>query len=34
MSAALTQPQLDVALKAFASVGQELGILEKERRLG
>ena len=34
MSAALTQAQLDVALKAFASVGQELGILVKERRLG
>src|SRR5580700_2443400 len=34
MSAALTQAQLDVALKAFANVGQELGILEKERRLG
>jgi glycine C-acetyltransferase len=34
MSAALTQAQLDVALKAFASVGQELGILPKERKLG
>jgi glycine C-acetyltransferase len=34
MSAALTQAQLDVALKAFASVGQELGIIEKERRSG
>src|SRR5580658_8254965 len=34
MSAALTQAQLDVALKAFANVGEELGILEKERRLG
>jgi glycine C-acetyltransferase len=34
MSAALTRGQLDVALKAFASVGHELGILAKERRLG
>jgi glycine C-acetyltransferase len=34
MSAALTQSQLDTALAAFASVGQELGILEKERRRG
>jgi glycine C-acetyltransferase len=34
MSAALTQAQLDAALTAFASVGQELGILAKERRLG
>jgi glycine C-acetyltransferase len=34
MSAALTQAQLDVALKAFASVGQQLGIIEKERRSG
>jgi glycine C-acetyltransferase len=34
MSAALTQSQLDTALAAFASVGQELGILEQERRRG
>ena len=34
MSAALTQSQLDTALAAFASVGEELGILEKERRRG
>jgi glycine C-acetyltransferase len=34
MSAALTQAQLDVALTAFANVGQELGILARERRLG
>ncbi len=34
MSAALTQAQLDTALAAFASVGQELGILEQERRRG
>jgi len=34
MSAALTQSQLDTALAAFASVAQELGLLEKERRRG
>jgi glycine C-acetyltransferase len=34
MSAALTPSQLDTALAAFASAGQELGILEKERRRG
>jgi len=32
MSAALTKAQLDVALAAFVEVGQELGIIEKERR--
>ena len=34
MSAALTQAQLDLALEAFTSVGQELGIIHKERRRG
>jgi hypothetical protein len=34
MSAALTPAQLDQALAAFVSVGQELEIIEKERRRG
>jgi glycine C-acetyltransferase len=34
MSAALTQGQLERALSAFTRVGQELGILEQERRSG
>ena len=34
MSAAHTQAQLDHALAAFTSVGQELGVIQKERKLG
>src|ERR1700686_614289 len=34
MSASLTQAQLDLALEAFTSVGQELGIIHKKRRRG
>jgi glycine C-acetyltransferase len=34
MSAAHTQAQLDHALAAFASVGRELGVIQKERKLG
>jgi glycine C-acetyltransferase len=34
MSAAHTQAQLDLALEAFASVGHELGVIQKERKLG
>ncbi len=34
MSAAHTQAQLDLALEAFTSVGHELGVIQKERKLG